>query len=110
MKNLAMQKMVQAFTSVQSATPVAYQHAMRGISDATTGIVEGSHYEFGSRYENRANRFQARATIESTQNAMPVLTNQLLAATKGNLKCEALNAKWKSWRAPKLRNQTAGQA
>ncbi|MCC7527178.1 MAG: hypothetical protein IT342_01575, partial [Candidatus Melainabacteria bacterium] len=93
MKNPAMQKMVQAFAASQSADPVVIRHMMRGVSDATTAMADGTHYDFGSRYENRANRLQARATIEASQNAMPALTSELLAATKGKPEFAALNAK-----------------
>jgi hypothetical protein len=92
MNSPAIQNMVQAFAEVQGADPVRLKHAMRGISDATTALADGSHYDFGSRYENRANRFQARAMIEATQNSMPGLTSELFALTAGNPEFADLNA------------------
>lgn len=93
MTNPAVQQMVQAFANSQSADPVVLNHLMRGVSDATTALADSSQYEFGSRYENRANRLQARSTIEATQSAMPELTSDLQAAIKNKPEFAALNAK-----------------
>jgi len=93
MNDAAMQKMVQAFSSVQGSDPVVFRHAMRGISDATSALADGNRYDFGSRYENRANRFQAREIIEATQNSLPGLTSELRTLIAGNPQFAALNAK-----------------
>ncbi|MCC7531096.1 MAG: hypothetical protein IT342_21490 [Candidatus Melainabacteria bacterium] len=96
MKNPAVQQMVQAFVSSTNSDPIVVQHAMRGISDATTAMADSTHYDFGSRYENRANRLQARTAIEVSQNAMPELTQRLFEATKNDPKFADLNAKLQS--------------
>lgn len=92
MQNPALQHMVAEIARSQSADPIVLSHMMRGISDATTAMVDSSRYEFGSRYENRAMRLQARSTIEATQNAMPALTSRLQKSIKDNPEFAALNA------------------
>lgn len=93
MQNPALQHMVAEIGNSQSSDQIVLNHMMRGISDSTTAMVDSSRYEFGSRYENRAMRLQARSTIVATQDGMPALTAQLSTAIKADPQFAALSAK-----------------
>ncbi|MBA4026729.1 MAG: hypothetical protein C0473_00655 [Cyanobacteria bacterium DS3.002] len=49
-------------------TKEQYLNALAGVSDATIGLTRGAtdYYDFGSRYENRANRFQYSKALEQS--------------------------------------------
>lgn len=94
LENQGIQDLVNAFESDGAGNdPTTYSHRLQGISSATTGLADPANYDFGSRYETRANRVQNRAIIESTHRAMPDLANQLNSQIEGNSEFEALNQK-----------------
>jgi hypothetical protein len=110
MNNPAVKQMVQAFSASQNTDPIVLNHMMRGISDATTALADSSRYEFGSRYENRANRLQARSTIEATHNEMTSLTSRLKATIENKPEYAELNVKLKdlAGNADGISNRRAG--
>ena len=94
LQNQSVQDLVSAFESESAGNdPNIYSHRMQGISSATTGLADAANYDFGSRYETRANRVQNRAIIESTHRVMPELAADLNSRIEGNPEFAELNAK-----------------
>ncbi|MEZ4488907.1 MAG: hypothetical protein R3F51_15080 [Cyanobacteriota/Melainabacteria group bacterium] len=94
LQNQSIQDLVGAFESDGAANdPNIYRHRMQGISSATTGLADTANYDFGSRYETRANRVQNRAIIESTHRAMPELAGELNSIIEADPQFSELSAK-----------------
>lgn len=81
----AVRALVDAARQSLGANPTKeqYLNALAGVSDATIGLTRGAtdYYDFGSRYENRANRFQYSKALEQSLADTHTLTKQLSSAS-----------------------------
>lgn len=79
----AVRTLVDAARQSLGANPTKeqYLNALAGVSDATIGLTRGAtdYYDFGSRYENRANRFQYSKALEQSLADTHKLVKQLSA-------------------------------